>query len=161
MTTPVRGKDAFLWVERDGDYILTVCAKSIGFDVDVEDINTSTVDSGTDTYYKAGYSSATVTLESLGTLDELAKYQFEEFIENRRVIHQLKLVYTNTFGDVLQYIFKAKVRSISMGADVKAFLNGSITLAVCGPLTKTKVINGILDGFGNPTVDPDGHPIRS
>jgi hypothetical protein len=42
-----------------GDWILTVCAKSTALDFDIEDINISTVDTGEDNNYLAGFSDAT------------------------------------------------------------------------------------------------------
>lgn len=160
MIRPIRGKDVFMWVQRSGDYVLTVCCKSIGMDYDVEDIPTATKGSGTNNDYKAGYSDATLTMESLSTIDQLPRYQFWEFIENRRQKHQVKIVLTNTYGDILQYEFMAKIQRIGWAADVKARVPNSLSMKVCGDITSTVIYNALQDSDDEFILDSEGYLIR-
>jgi len=138
--TPIKGKDAFLWVFKDGSWVVTVCAKTTSLEFDVEDIETTTVDSGTDRDYIPGYSDGTVGFEGLNTIDETTKYQFHEFISNRRVIHRCKMVLTDSAGRIVQYEFLAKVQRISLTNDAKTFSSNSLTLKLCGAVTETLVV---------------------
>src|SRR4051812_47566642 len=111
--TPINGKDALMYVFRDSAWVLTVCAKQVSIEWEVEDINIATVDSGTDNDYVAGFSDATASIDGLVTIDEVSRYQFHEWVRNRRSIHRIKIVLTNSFGDYLQYEFRAKIQRIS------------------------------------------------
>jgi hypothetical protein len=82
-----------------------------------------------------------VSFDGLATLDETTKYQFYEWIRNRRVVHRMKMIFTDPLGNVLQYEFAAKFQRISVSNDVKTLSGASFTMKVCGKLIETIVVN--------------------
>lgn len=159
--TPIRGKDVFVWVKRAGVYILTVCSKTCSFDLEQDEIATATVDSGTDETFKPGYSRFMFSMSSLKTIDTLGRYQFYEFIQNRRTVHEMKVVFTNRYGDILQYEFNAIVKSCNMASDVKTFTNADLTMRVTGtPVGVLTIEGGILDSNLDYITDGNGVIIR-
>lgn len=138
----VKGKDVFLWVFRSGAYVLTACGKSVSMEFEVEDIPIATESSGSDNDYVSGFSDGTVSFEGITTIDEDTKYQFEEWVDNRRARHQTKIVFTDSAGNILQYEFASKVRKVAGTGDVKSLAGTSVLLKICGAVTKTKVLSG-------------------
>jgi predicted secreted protein len=145
----VNGKDVFLWVFSGGAYILTACGKSLSMEFDVEDIAVATEDSGTDNDYVAGFSDGSVTFEGLVTIDDATKYQFDDWVDTRRVRHQLKVVFTDTAGNILQYEFAAKARKVGATSEVKSKVSSSLDLKICGPVSRTKIVNDLPSSGGS------------
>lgn len=139
MATVIKGKDVFVWVQRDGTYYLLGCMKTSTIRFETEDIPVATVDSGKFNDFEIGYATGTMTADILNTIDEQSKYQFHEVISNIHNHFAIKIMFTNPSGDVLQYEFMAKLQNIEVSNDVKGFSGSNISWLICGEWTTTLI----------------------
>lgn len=157
--TIVRGKDIDLYVKRGLGYVPTACATNLSIEETAEEVNITTVDSGRENEYEGGATDASLSFEGVMTLDELSKWQYEDFVVGNT--EQIRVDFVNSYGDALKYEMFVVIISKSAQGDVNDFGSFSISMKRSGAMTSVKTYDNILvDSDGLPILDSDGNLIR-
>lgn len=160
--TDIQAKDVFLQVKVGTTYKYVGCMQSLNIRHNVEDIEITTVDSGTDRDYVAGFSSAEGSFGAITTIDSLSKYQYEDFVSDRRLVKDYRIMITDSYGDNLQYDFKAKTKTIEFIKQTAQVCKFSVNFLVCGAITPTKSYDhALIGGDGELILNGDGDIIRT
>lgn len=155
------GRKVTLYISRDAGYVPVACATGCSIEVDAEEIETTTVDSGRDRDYVGGMRDASLTVEGIVTLDETPSFQFDELVDLVGETEVLLITFTNSFGDLLSYQMTVLITSVHADAPVTGFNSFSAEFKRCGAWVKNKTYNGlVLDSTGNPIKDSQGYYIR-
>lgn len=157
----VRGKDVNVFIELSGVYKLAACATTCSSSRTAEKINITTANSGRENEYEGGATDNIITLSGAGTLDEVTAWQFEDWVAAMGTKVNIRLDYTNPYGDRLRYEMAALIDDVNDQGDVNDFWLFDVSMTRSGAETMTKIFDNILvDGIGNPILDGGGNLIR-
>lgn len=160
--TDIQARNVFLQVKVDTTYKYVGCMQSLNIKHSVEDIETTTADSSTSREYVAGFDSAEGSFGSIAAIDSLSKYQYEDFVADRRLVKDYRAMIMNSYGDKLQFDFKAKVQSVEFIKQTGSVCKFSVNFLVSGEITTTKTYDHVLlDGGGDLLLNGDGDLIRT
>lgn len=160
----VRGKDINLYVEKvnaSGTYVVGGCATNLSMEVTAEEINITTADSGLENEYDGGATDCSISLDGVITIDELPFFQYEDWRAAIGTKKNVRIDFTDTYGDRLRYQMSMLITGVSAQGDVNDFGSFSISGKRSGAETVTKIYdNALVDGFGELILDGGGNIIR-
>lgn len=155
----VLGKDVQLYVYRDAVAVLTVCATNLTRRKTSGSVSRLVRGAGKNRLYSGTIKEEQLNLEGLITLDELPKWQYEDFEVGEN--YDVLITYTNVYGDKLALNGNVLVTGIDDNNGAADFSSYSISMIRNGAWTKAKTYDNILvDGLGNPILDGNGDLIR-
>lgn len=161
----VRGKDITIAVEGvsgSGDFDFSACGTNFSTERTAEKINITTADSGKENEYEGGATDGTGSVEGLITLDELTKFQYEDWVAAIGTKKRVQIDYTDTYGDRLRYEMDILIDGVSDRGDVNDFGAFTVTFTRSGAEVVTKVWDhALVDSDGDPIPDSDGDIIRT
>lgn len=139
--TLVQGKNAFLQVKVGDNYKYAGCMQTISIRQNVEDIETTTVDSITDREYEAGFNTSEGTFGGVTSINSFTNYQYQDFVDNKRGVQDFRVTLTDDDGNTLQYDFKAKTQSIELNNQAGQLSKYTVNFLVSGAISTTKDYN--------------------
>lgn len=155
----IKGKDVNIYVYVEGVPVAAVCATNVSTRETSGMISTLTMGGGKHRTYKPTVKDATITLEGVRTVDRPGRFQAEDFEAGNE--HQIIIIYTNDYGDVLSYDMNVLITETADSNPASEFSSYSVSMVRSGPWTKLKTFDNILtDGEGEPIIDSNGTVIR-
>lgn len=160
----IQAKNAFLWVNDGSGFRLAGCMKALSLQFTVDDIETTTANSSSDREYVAGFSKTSGTFDAITSIDQLTKYQYADFVVNRRDVLAYRVGLTDNSGNILQFDFNAKVQTVTLNNQIPQVSGYSVAFLVSGVVTLTITIDGVstsylLDGNNDYIFDGSGEYI--
>jgi predicted secreted protein len=155
--TIVHGKDVNIYVQDGADWRVVACGTecTISESAELIEIRQNTSRSRS---YVAGYTDAVITAANVATIDELPKYQFNDFAVGSSETIKIEIV--NSYGDTVTYQCSVIVTGREFAGNVGDVATYDITMQRTGDSTQTLVGAWLIDHNGDPVVDSDGYPIR-
>jgi hypothetical protein len=161
--TIVKGKNVTIEVFRDDAWTWIGCAVSVGIAQEAEQIPITTISSGReDEYAEGGAINATIDFSGATTLDVLGGWQFEDWMDNIGKKFTFRIMWENSYGDILAYEMTALITSVSNQSEVQGFSLFDVSMIRSGAMTKTKEYgeSALLDSEDQPIIDSNGVIIR-
>lgn len=157
--TTVLGRNVRVYVQKEEVFVLTACASSCSKEETAEVVqirqNTRRENS-----YRGTTKDCTLSLEGVTTIDEITKWQFQDFIDSLGDLVHVKLVYENEYGDVLSYECDAIITSVTDQAAATDFATYSVAMLRSGAATTTILYNALQDDEGEYILDSQGNLMR-
>jgi hypothetical protein len=161
MRTLVKGKDVTVYMEVDSEWVLIMCATSCTKDETTEEVNVTTADSDRENEYIGGSKDCSFSFDGAMTLDIPGRVQYEDLVDEVGNVQRFLIVYTNSYGDALNYEADFLITGVSDTNGVNDFSTFSMTAKRSGAATRTKTwADGVLLDGGIPVWDSDGEVIR-
>lgn len=157
ITQYIKGRDINIYIERGVDWVFTACATNLSYERTAEEILITTADSGIEDEYEGGATNASGTMDGVITTDVLGGWQYEEWAASVGQKVNMRIDFTNDYGDLLRYEMNVLITAISVQGDANDFGTFSVGFKRSGIETVTKTIEGglldsnldyILDGSG-------------
>lgn len=145
----VQAKNITISLQVGLTYYPIICAKTGALSTDQEEIEITSINSGTDREYMPGMASHTLQVEGLTELTNVSNrisvfYLYQQSV--RRSVHNLQIVLTDEEGDVLVLTCKGFVRTLTLSKQIGSFSSSGALFRITGPI-------GYSDVVGPPT-DP-------
>lgn len=131
----IQGKDVDLFVLRDGDFVPIGCATDLSFEMSQDLIEVTTKDSGRARDYEAGFRGYSVRFSGLVTLDDTAKFQFFDFLNNPEERLTLHIDYTDPNGLSKTIEGDYLIEGASYSGNVDDFAGADISMKGCGEMS--------------------------
>jgi predicted secreted protein len=155
--TIVHGKDVNIYVQVGSDWKLVACGTdcTISESAELIEVRQNTSRSRS---YVAGYTDMAITASNVATIDELPKYQYNDFSVGSTL--DIKIEMFNSLGDEIEIECSVIVTGRELTGNAADVATYDITMQRTGDSTETLIGNWLTDQDGNPVTDQDGYPIR-
>lgn len=139
----IRGKNIVCSMLVDSEYYPIFCAKTAEFNVNQDEIETTSVNSGSSREYVPGMMNATLSMTGVTTLDNSNSrvsvlYLMQQSI--RRQVRDLIITLTDDNGDDIVISFQAIITATGFTRDVASYSQSSVTFRVTGDINFDTVI---------------------
>jgi hypothetical protein len=136
--TYIKGKDVLLYVRVGSEWWLAGCTTTNSLTLTAEEIPITTADSGIEDEYEGGATNAELALSGVGTMDEVTKWQYEDWMDNVGQVKRILYAIEDSVGNYLAYDMNALIRSVSNNADAADFGYFDVSLIRSGAWTKIR-----------------------
>jgi hypothetical protein len=140
----IRGKNIVCSLLSDATYYPIFCGKTAEFTINQDEIETTSVNSGSSREYIPGMMNATLSMTGVTTLDNSndrisVLYLMQQSI--RRATHDLIITLTDDNGDDIVLSFQAIITSSSFSRDVASYSQSSVNFRITGDIGFDTVID--------------------
>ncbi len=138
----VLGRRTYVELLVDGLWYLIFCAKTASLDLNQDEIEVTSVDSGSDREFEPGMSDATITCSGITVLDNSEGqisvfYLLTDVI--RRNMQTVRMRFIDKDGDTNQILCTCMIKTLGITKDVVSYSQSSVTFRVSGGFTQGSV----------------------
>lgn len=138
MANRVQSKNIFGYMKVDGVYINIFCGKSLNFTLNQDELETTSVGSGTLREYKAGLGDATFDVSGVTILDNTESRIAITYLQQQSVRQQLqdwKIKLVDDDGSEISYTFSGIIRTTSFDKSIPGYSSSNLSVRVSGDIT--------------------------
>lgn len=144
MANTVKGRNTIIYMLVDSVYYPVFCAKTAEFTIDQDEIEVTSINSGSSREYVPGMSNATCAVTGITTLDNSngrvsITYLMQQSV--RRQLHTFKMVLTDDDSSSLEVVFTAMIKTTNINRDTVGYSQSSLQLRVSGVVEWTEVVD--------------------
>ena len=139
----VKGKNIVISMLSGGLYYPIFCTKTADFTVNQDEIEMTTINSGSSREYTAGMMNASLTVTGVTTLDNTNSRVSVNYLEQqaiRRTTQSFAITMTDDDGNDLVRLFDGIIISTNFNRDVSSYSQSSVTIRVTGGITYDTVV---------------------
>lgn len=142
-TTVIKGKNAVFSMLVSGSYYPVFCCKSFELVQEQVPIEVTSVNSGSDTEWEAGMSTANVECSGVATVDNTGGQISVTYLQQqavRRVLQDWRITLTADNATVLVYSFSGIILRTGVGKQSGVYLGSNVSVRVSGALQPDVII---------------------
>lgn len=142
-TTVIKSKAAVFSLLVSGSYYPVFCCKSWELVQEQVAIETTSVNSGSDTEWEAGMSTSNVECSGVATVDNTGGQISVTYLQQqavRRVLQDWRITLTADNGTVLVYSFKGIILRTGISKQSGSYLGSNVSVRVSGALNPNVII---------------------
>lgn len=143
MANKVLSKNVVFAMKIDDTFYPIFCAKSCEWPLDQDEIEITSVPSGSNREYVPGMSNSTITATGITELNNdegriSINYLMQQAI--RRTIHELRVLQTDQEGNQLAATFRGFVINTTLSKEPATYSQSSVTFRITGAITFSEII---------------------
>jgi len=138
MGNTVQGKNILAKMKVDATYYNVFCGKSLTFTLDQDELETTTVNSGTMREYIAGIGNAVLEISGVTVLDNTGSRIAITYLQAQSIRQQVQdwqILMTDDDGDQISYTFQGIIRSTSFNKSIPGYSQSNVSIRVSGEIT--------------------------
>jgi predicted secreted protein len=138
MGNTVQGKNIIAYMKVDTTYYPVFCAKTLRFSMEQDELEVTSINSGSSREYIAGMTNATMEVSGVTTSDNTngrVSITYLQQIIVRRQIQDWKIVMTDDSSNTVNYIFKGLIRTTDFDKVLPGYSTSNVSVRVSGNIT--------------------------
>lgn len=138
MANRVQSKNIQVYLKIDATYYPLFCGKSMNFTLEQDEIEVTSVDSGTMREYVAGIGNAVLEVGGVTVLDNTESRIAITYIQTQSIRQQLldwKITLTDDDATSINYTFSGIIRSSGFDKSIPGFSQSRVSIRVSGEIT--------------------------
>lgn len=141
MGNHVQGKNIKVYLKVSGEYYQIFCGKTMSFNLEQEELETTSVNSGAYREFVAGMASAMLEVGGVTINDNTTSRVAITYLQQKSVqqaVQDWKITLTDDSAGLKVYLFQGIIRSTSFDKSIPGYSQSSLSVRVTGEITITE-----------------------
>lgn len=142
MANRVQGKNIIGSMNIDDTYYPIFCGKTLSFNLDQDELETTSVNSGVSREYIAGMANAVMNITGVTILDNTESRISIAFLQQqsiRQAVQEWQIQLTDDDGSIIYYLFEGIIRNTSFTKALPGYSQSDLTVRITGDINITTI----------------------